>query len=164
MSKPKGKLSSMPVPKEELNASNTHDLSHKRDQVCVPIAFELVKMLAKMETMPVGSHVNEKETPMSSAYLPVVKEFLGLLIEKEVKVVDISYIFSLVRQALEFVSDTVDETMNQQMNRVTELVYGLPLNDANEINIKQLNEVVIRKGKIEEVWKPILDADYDKGV
>jgi hypothetical protein len=159
-----GKLPDRPIAKEELNATGTHDLSHQRDARCVPIAFELVKMLAKMESMPVGSHVNEKENPASSAYLPVVKEFLSLLIEKDVKIVEIAYIFSLVRQALEFVSETIDETMNQQMNRVTELVYGLNLNDSDEITVKNLNEVVIRKNKIAEVWKPILDEKFESGV
>lgn len=151
-----GKLPDRPMPREELNATGAHDLSHQRDARCVPIAHELVKMLSKMESMPVGSHVNEKETPASSAYLPVIKEFLSLLIEKDVKIVEIAYIFSLVRQGLEFVSEAIDETMNQQMNRVTELVYGLKLNDSDEITVKNLNEVVMRKGKIEEVWKPVL--------
>jgi hypothetical protein len=54
--------------------------------------------------------------------------------------------------------------MNQQMNRVTELVYGLNLNDSDEITVKNLNEVVIRKNKIAEVWKPILDEKFESGV
>lgn len=147
----KGKLPDRPVAPQELNATGAHDYSHQRDARCVPIALELVKMLATMDKMPVGSHVNEKETPASSAYLPVVKDFLKLLIDKDVKIVEIAYIFSLVRQALEFVSDAIDETMNQQMNRVTELVYGLKQNDSDEITVKHLNEVVMRKSKIKEV-------------
>lgn len=156
-----GKLPNEVIPREVLNKEGLHDLSHQRDNRCVPIAFELVKLLAKMETMPVGAHVNEKETPMRSAYLPVVKDFLKLLIDKDVKIVEIAYIFSLVKQALEFVSDTIDETMNQQMNRVTELVYGLKQNDSDEITVKNLNEVVMHKGEIEKVWKPILDTKVE---
>lgn len=152
-----GKLGASPLPREALETSQMHDASHKRDERCVPIAHELVKLLAAMEYMPVGSHINEKETPAKSAYLPVVREFLNLLIQKDVKVVELAYTFSLVRQALEFVSDAIDETLNQNMNRITEMVYGLKPNDSDEITIKQINEVVIRKEKINAVIRPILD-------
>lgn len=157
----RGKLPDRALAKEELTSPQVHDASHQRDERCVPIAHELVKMLASMETMPVGSHVNEKETPASSAYLPVVKDFLKLVIEKDVKIVEISYIFSLVRQGLEFVSDAIDETLNQNMNRVTEMVYGLPKNDSDEITAKQLNEVVMRKEKIDKAIRPILDEPVE---
>lgn len=152
-----GDLPNSPVPLNELKSAKEHDLSHKRDEVCVPIAFEIVKLLAKMEYFPVGSHINEKETPVKSAYMPVVFGLMDILIKKNVKIVDITYIFSLVRQALEFVSDTIDETLNQNMNRVTELVYDLPMNDANEITVSQVNEIVVNKDKIREVWKQALD-------
>lgn len=153
----KGKIPARPVAREELNNPQMHDASHERDERCVPVAHELVKMLANMEYMPVGSHINEKETPASSAYLPVIRDFMRLLIEKDVKIVEISYIFSLARQALEFVSEAVDETLNQNMNRVTEMIYNLPKNDSDEITVKSLNEVVMRKEKINAAIKPILD-------
>ena len=156
-----GKLPDRALAKEELNSPQVHDASHQRDERCVPIAHELIKMLANMDSMPVGSHVNEKETPASSVYLPAVKEFLKLVIEKDVKIVEISYIFSLARQGLEFVSDAIDETLNQNMNRVTEMVYGLPKNDSDEITVKQLNEVVIRKEKIDMAIRPILDEQVE---
>jgi hypothetical protein len=154
-----GKLPNKVTPSSTLAGPIEHDLSHARDNRCVPIAHELVKLLANMEKMPVGTHVNEKEKPMRSVYLPVVQDFLKLLIDKDVKIVEITYIFSLVQQALEFVSTTIDETMNQQMNRVTELVYGLKQNDSDEITVKNLNEVVMRKGEIEKVWRTILDSE-----
>lgn len=147
-----------PIPSNMLETPKEHDLSHKRDLKCVPIAHELIKFLASMEVMPVGSHVNETETPMRSAYLPVVHDFLKLLIEKDVKITEVTYIFALAKQGLEFVSDTIDETMNQQMNRVTELTYGLNLNDSDQVTVKQLNTVVANKEKISEIWKPILEA------
>lgn len=157
-----GKLPPVPIPTSYLETPKEHDLSHQRDERCVPIAHELVKMLAKMEKMPVGSHIKEAVEPPHLAYLPVVREFLQLVIDKNVKIVEITYIFSLVRQALEFVSDSMDETLNQQMNRVTELVYDLPLNNADEITVKDLNEVVMRKDKIQEVWKPIMEKPLDE--
>ena len=153
----RGKLPDRALAKEELKSPQMHDASHQRDERCVPIAHDLVKMLAKMDYMPVGSHVNEKENPASSVYLPVIREFMREIIEKDVKIVELSYIFSLVRQAIEFVSEAVDETLNQNMNRVTEMVYNLPPNDSDEITVKQLNEVVMRKDKVKAAIQPILD-------
>lgn len=151
----KGKLPDRPMPAEEIRQTGAYDASHERDKRCVPIAFELVKMFGKMESMPVGSHVNDKVVA-TKVYMPVIKDFLKLLIDKDVKIVEVSYIFSLVRQALEFVSDAIDETLNQNMNRVTESLYGLKQNDSDEITLKQLNDVVMRKEKIFTAIKPIL--------
>lgn len=157
-----GELPPVPVPLNELKTPKQHDLSHQRDERCVPLAQELIKLLAGMDNMVVGSHINESKTPTNEAYLPVVRDFLKLLIEKDVQVLDTTYIFALARQAIQFVQDSIDETLNQNMNRVTELVYDLPENKSDLVTIGQLNKVVNNKDKIKEVWSKILDNKEEK--
>jgi hypothetical protein len=153
---PIGELGNVPIPKEELKTPAMHDASHARDVKCVPIAHELVKLLANMEKMPVGSHVDQKQIIKDGTYLQVIKDLFSLMIEKDVRIDEIQYIFSLVREALDVVYSAIDETCNQQMNRVTELMYGLELNKSGDVTLNHLNEVIKHKGEIEKVWKPIL--------
>lgn len=153
-----GSLPDRPVVREELSTPEMHDLSHQRDERCVPIAFELVKLMASMKQFPVGSHVNEKIGKVDF-YLPVTRALMKTLIEKEVKITEVTYIFSLVRQALEVISDAVDETLNQNMNRITEVTYGLNINKSGDITVNDLNKVVMRRGKFAELWKSVLDED-----
>ena len=153
--KAEGKLPNHPVVREELNSPEMHDLSHQRDQRCIPVAHKLIELLAGMENFQVGSHINEKEGEVSP-YLAVIRAMLTIMIKNDIKVGEATYIFGLARQAIQAVEAGIDETLNQNMNRVTELVYDLPLNDFNEVTIKKLNDVVQRKEKISEVWKPIL--------
>jgi hypothetical protein len=150
-----GKLPNRPVVREELDTPEKHDLSHQRDERCVPVAHRLIELIASMEDFQVGSHVNEK-AGQPSPYLYIIREMLSIMIKQGIKVSEATYIFGLARQAIEAVERGVDETLNQHMNRVSELVYDLPLNDYNEVTIKKLNDVVQRKEKIQEVWKPIL--------
>lgn len=126
-----------------------HDLSHKRDEICIPIAIEVIKELAKIEEMPLGSHVNEKDGALQ-AYLPAIRQIMKTLIEKEVPAMDVTYIFSLTRQAIEVVGEAIDETLNQNMNNVTEMLYGLDKGKAHTVTVKDLNDVVTKIDKIKE--------------
>jgi len=148
-------LPNKPIPSEYLESPAMHDASHIRDAKCVPIAFELIRMIANMQSFPVGMHSNDKELK-ESPFLPVMRDFMKILIEKEVKVSEVTYIFALVYQGIEAVKDVIDESLNQNMNRITELVYGLELNKYNEVSVKNLNDVVENRDKIKEIWDSIL--------
>lgn len=148
-----------PLP-EELNTPVLHDLSHARDARCVPLAHELIKLLAKQAEMPVGAHVNEKlDEP--DHYRETVFTFLNMLIEKNIQVAEVTYIFSLARQGLDFVQSAIDETLNQNMNRNTETMYGLEHNEFDKVTVKQLNDVVMRRHLITNAWKPILEKEIE---
>lgn len=142
-------LPDRPVLKEELTSPALHDLSKKRDAICIPIAVEVIKELAKLEEMPLGSHVNEKDGALR-AYLPAIRRTMELLIENDVKAMDVTYIFALARQAIEVVGEAVDETLNQNMNNVTEMLYGLDKGQAHNVTVKDLNNVVTNIEKIKE--------------
>lgn len=147
--KKKGELPDRPVLREELQSPYQHDLSKKRDAQCIPIAIELIKEFGKLENIPLGSHVNEKEGALS-AYLPVIRRAMTLLVEKEVKAMDVTYIFSLMRQAIEVVGEAVDQTLNQNMNNVTEMIYGLNPGESHNVTVKHLNDVIMKMPKIKE--------------
>lgn len=149
-------LPEQPIPSEYLNTPGKHDASHKRDEKCVPIAFELIKLLAAQEKMPVGMHVNDKAGD-PDVYMPTIHAFMKLLIEKDVKITESVYIFNLAREAIQYIQAAIDETLNQNMNRVTEMVYGLDHNDYNEVTVQQLNKVVMRSAEIKKVLHPDIE-------
>ena len=155
MPKPKSKLGDQPIPIRELKTPAEHDLSHQRDARCVPVAGFIIKLVADMPEIPCGSHVKNDE--VKEKYLPVARSIMSELVNKNVKITEIVYIFSLIQQVFGLLSDTIDETLNQNMNRITELVYNLPVNDYNEVSVKNLNDVVLKADKISEVWKPIIE-------
>lgn len=156
--KPEGKLPNHALVREELDTPKKHDLSHQRDERCIPVAHQLLKSLGNLNDLLVGSHINEKVV-LDDPYLPIIREIMTLMIKSNLKVADTTYVFALARQAIQAIENGIDETLNQNMNRVTELVYDLPLNDFNEVTIKKLNDVVQRREKIVEAWKPILDDE-----
>lgn len=155
--KPKGKLPDRPVAPQELNNPGMHDLSHARDNRCIPVAFEVIKEIAKMEKFYAGSHVNTEDA--NKAYLPAIYAVMKKMVDDRLLITDMSYVFSLVRQSVEAIESAIDETLNQNMNRVTELVYGLDHNKHHEITLKQLESVVARKDKLQGAWKPVLEAE-----
>lgn len=164
MPKPKSKLPDRPVVREELPTPALHDESHARDERCIPVAYYLIELLASMENFLVGSHINEKKLE-SDPYLPVIRRLMARMIKDNLKVSDATYVMALARQAIQAVEEGIDETLNQNMNRVTELTYNLPINSAHEVTIKGLNDVVQRREKIQEVWNPImLDESLSKEI
>ena len=164
MPKPKSNLPDRAVVREELETPAMHDESHARDERCIPVAQRVIQLLAGMEVFLVGSHVNEKEVKVDP-YIAVNRGVMTMMIQNGLKVSDATYVMALARQAIQAVEAGIDETLNQNMNRVTELVYNLPLNDFNEVTIKGLNDVVQRREKIQEVWKPImLDESLGKEI
>ena len=148
-----------PLP-EDLDNGVMHDLSHQRDERCVPLAHALIKLLAEQPEMPVGGHVEQK-LGETDYYAPTVRTFLSELIEKDVMVSEVVYIFTLARQALDFVQGSIDETINQNMNRNTETMYGLKHNDFDLITVKDLNRVVMRRHLLTEAWKPVLEKEVE---
>ena len=146
--------------REELVTPKLHDASHERDARCVPLAHTLIKLLAIQPEMPVGAHVNEK-LGETDPYIETVHQFLKELIEKDVKVQEVTYIFALAREGLEFVQSAIDNTLNNNMNRNTEAMYGLEHNEYNNVTVKNLNTVVMRRHLIADMWKPILEAPVE---
>lgn len=151
-----GELPNRPLVREDLDTAVKHDLSHQRDERCIPIVEKIFFLLVGMKDLQIGSHVKENKDEVSP-YIPVIREVLRTMIDKNIQVADATYIFNLARQAIQAIQSGVDETLNQNMNRVSELVYDLPHNKFNEVTIKRLNDVVQRTEKIKEVLEPVME-------
>lgn len=156
---PKSKLPSRAVAPEELNSAGpgAHDASKERDDRCVPVAFEAIKLIAGLEVLLSGSHINEKKIDVRKTYLPATVELLKLMINKDVKTNEIDYIFACIYQAFEYMKAGIKDTVNENIDRINELVYDLPTGEADEFTIKMLNNVSIKAPRLKELWKPVLD-------
>lgn len=154
--KKKAKLPEGVIDPGALDNQAKRDLAKERDDRCVPLAFELIKSLASMESLQVGSYVDDDIAEAN--YSPVIHKMVSLMIEKGVKVTEIVYIFSIAAQAFDYVKGVIDETMNQNINRNTETMYGLGRNDSDEITVKHLNDVTMRRHLLAGVWNPVLQS------
>lgn len=139
-----------------------HDLSHERDARCVPLVKKIIEIMNNMPEMPTGSHLNEKKILESKPYLKPTQEVIQLFLDHNIKIVEIPYIWSLVRQALDTVADTINDSMNRQMNEVTELVYGLPAYDHDQITLNNLDVVLKNKDQIREKWSSIIEKGVEE--
>jgi len=132
-------------------------LTEEREARCVPAARYLIELLAAQELLLVGTEGAAFDGP--DPYAPTIRAFLQRIIDKDIKVSEITYVFALAKEALDVVQAQIDETMNQQMNRNSESMYGLDHNKFHDVTVKDLNRVVKRRHLIRAAWKPILDAE-----
>ena len=138
-----------------LDTPKAHDLSHKRDERCVPIAFQLVKAMAELEEMPTGSHINEKEVDLNKIYFPVVEKYLKTLIDTpEMTIRDNEYIFQLINQAFDYIMSAVRSTLENNTLNMVETITDINFNTLTEIEdlqISKLNRFAANSKEIKEV-------------
>jgi hypothetical protein len=149
------KLPNVPIPKEELNKNNLHDLSKERDERCTPIAQEILRTIGNQKEIPLGSHI--AQSGMEDSYRETVNKLLTLMVEKNIPVTDLVYIFNLTREAISIVQETLETTFNENMNRITEAVYGLEYGKAHTIGVGDLAKVVKHGAEIKDTWKDALN-------
>ena len=77
-----------------------------------------------------------------------------------------SFIIIGLSLSLLFVSCTKKPlTLDENTSRISEKIYGLPVNGLQELKVSQVNDVFQRLDKIEEVWKPVLlDENLSKDI
>jgi hypothetical protein len=148
------KLPNVPLPKEFLNEHNVHDLSKARDARCIPVAQEIIRMIALQEDIPMGSHANDEVA--RKHYVETIKKTMQLFIDKGIMIADQAYVFNLVREAVQYIQEGLEMTFDTYMNKVTEAVYGLDEGKAHEISVANLEQVVKHAEKIKDNWKKVI--------
>jgi len=135
---------------DSLRESGLYDESKARDAVCAPIAAEIIRLIAAQKEIPVGAHIHQDTT--EDYYKETVYAVLKILVDKQVKIMDTVYIFNLVREAISVIQETVDTTLNENMNRVTEAMYGLGYGKSHDITVADLEKVLKHGEEIKDVW------------
>ena len=97
------------------------DLTKERDERCVPVAKEVMKLIINYDGLMMGT-VDVKEAMKS--YKNLVQEVKATLLKNNVKINEISYIFQLAFEPLDTVKNMVIENINHQINDLRNTLFG----------------------------------------
>ena len=149
------KLPNVPAPREALENPAMHDISKARDERCIPIAQMVIRKIANQSDIPLGAHIKQKTA--EDHYLQTIRDVIEELSNKNIPIDDLIYIFGLVRGAIEIVQEGVMDTVNENMNRITEAVYGLDHGKSHNVSVGDLAKVVKHGLEIKDTWKEALN-------
>jgi len=114
----------------------SNQLTKQRDNRCIPIAKEIIKKLAEYET-PMGSFLTPEKTKQD--YTPLAEDILKLLLEKDVLVGDVSFIFQLALQPYQFLKELVTDSVNDSITKAAEKFWG---KEETKVTMKELDKVL----------------------
>lgn len=113
------------------------DLTKLRDDETVPIAREVIKIIANTENLALGQYVSDEKRVQ--CYEPIYHEIMRLFVDRDVKLKNISYAFQLVQQALQFTSDMMAESVKMHDKQASGILFG---KDADDITINDIERVL----------------------
>lgn len=116
-----------------------------RDEKATRIANKIVNEIMKEQDLLVGIDI---PTDVSlKAYTPIYTKIINLMLEEDVKFVDISYILSIVSQPYAFIKDIVINSMANNYDNAIAKKFGLENERDVTINDidKALKELEIEK-------------------
>jgi len=125
-----------------------------RENRCVPLAHDFVKLLAQMEKMPCGQKLGE-ELEKNNPYHEVAQKLMQLMIERGVQVVELNYIYQLMMQSAEVVKGILEATTDEYQKQLEETMYNLPSGDRNYLTFGQLENLIKNKDKFDEKMKEV---------
>ena len=126
----------------EVNASQA-----RRDEV-VPIARKVLKALADREDLPVGVTNGTSESAAVWYQDFYVSTIIPILVEHNVKLNNIPYIFQLVMQPVEFMREVTTASFERNRDIADARKYGLK--DIDDLRVMDL-DVALKEQAQEEV-------------
>ena len=118
-------------------AKGAEDLTAKRDEKCVPLAYQFLTELAKTKGK-LGSQ--GKLSQMQVSWEEVARKMLEKYLDKNLTVEETDYVCKLVLQAVEFSQQLIFDTLKQNLTKLQKKVFDVPRLD--EIPLKKLDELV----------------------
>lgn len=110
------------------------DLTKERNDRCVPIAQEIVKIMAKAPVV-----LDPKSTDAFDLYVPLYQEVATMLKEKGVKLSEVGYCFALARQCGIMLEDLTGQSLNKHVAQANEKFWGKP---DSEVTVTDLDAQV----------------------
>lgn len=114
------------------------DLDKARDRRTVPIAREVLKIIANKENLALGATMTDQERV--DCYEPIFYEITELFLGKEIPMKDIGYVFQMVHQALELTQNIIVESNNRNSQRANAILFDV--DDAEDITLNQIHDVL----------------------
>jgi len=125
-------------------STTAETLSKKRDKVCLPIAKEILSMIAKYEKVEVGMG-NINPANVKKEYAELCKDVLTLMLKEDIKISEVSYIFRVVLQPYNFVKEIVEQSMNEHMKESMEKIWG---KDELDVRMSEIDDLLTGRRKM----------------
>lgn len=120
------------------------DLTKIRDNICKPIALEVLKAIAEEgDKLAIGSTATETEllayynTLYESKIAPIIMAHADTL-----RVIDVDFVFKIAMQAIELVRDRVNATFDVRYNQA--LAKQFEVKDIDDLTVKALDNVLTK--------------------
>jgi len=139
------------------------DLTAEREKRCIPIARELFKRLANREDLPFGEVDGGRDYVIEYFQKVYIEDFLPYLIEQNITMGEIKFVFKLMLQPIYDAQYTTEATLiDLFLNKATCALWGKtgPAESVDNVTIKELDEVLSRYPELKLQVK--VDESVDK--
>lgn len=133
------------MPKQGAKDIIETDLDKLRDMRCVPIAREVLKIIANSDNLALGEKVSDMER--INSYEPIFMKIMARFVELDIPLKDVGYIFSLVSQALNFTKDIIENSNDRNTKKADSLLWG---KDTDELTFVDV-DTVLKKSTVDKV-------------
>lgn len=122
------------------------NLTKMRDEELVPIARKLLLAIAARTDLSMGSGETITTEGATAYYQDIYKNVvIPVLLEADIKIQDIDYLFQLMSQPIHFVKEVTSASMVMNRDAADSLLYGVK--DIRQLSIKQLDEALKKNAK-----------------
>lgn len=121
--------------KNELTKEVQENLTKMRDEKCVPIAQEILQIIASFDCKMGG----EDRDAMVDHYLPLKNKIIKVLLEKEVPIDHVGHINRLMLQPLDFATNLVANSLNESMRQMQIKLFKKEIKD---LTVKELDDML----------------------
>ena len=117
------------------------DLTKQRDAECIPLAREILKILAAHDDLRIGTEVQQGNEADVEFYSKLyADELMPKLLESNIKLDHLLYVFQLVRQAIDLLQERTQMTVELRYNQADAKLWGVT--DTSELRLADLQRVL----------------------
>jgi hypothetical protein len=142
--------------------SEQRDYTKERDERVIPVARELLQLLASNEKLPMGAEVTTggQETVAKECTEIYQKTVIPLLLEKNLKLDEISYLFSIMQQGVHLVSEITLSSL--EMNKKQSDAIAYEVGDIDDLTIGDIDAMLKSSESVDNSEKDELSSENDK--
>jgi hypothetical protein len=117
------------------------DLTKQRDSECIPLAKEVLKILAAHDDLRIGSDIKQGSEEDIAFYSKIYAEELApRLLASDIKLDHVLYVFQLVRQAVDLLQERTQMTISLRSNQADAKLWGV--NDVSDVRLSDVQRVL----------------------
>lgn len=113
----------------------SEDLVKQRNEKCLPIVREIYDLIQKKQPK-IGDMTDEEKF---ESYDELARDILKILLDNDVKLLDVNYIFRVALQPVDILKDIVVESLNHSLKNAQNKFWG---KDSDDVTMSELDTVL----------------------